>query len=643
MFIAKSIYNSEDDFFNEVFKPAFSEAVSINVVSGYFSAQVFELFKEELKNDHLSKFRLIIGADTSKESIEFIQKLLDCTKEEIIERIYDNFFSSMSNISNDTILMLHQLLDENKLEIQVGLNNNGYIFHAKEYLIETKNMDMISITGSVNFTSAAMLNNYETIEASQNIERYKSYQMNFNKLWSNCLDTVTVKSIKDYFIGKIETELSKRNIVLPSKENNIKLRDYQLDAINGLLENDFNGLLNMATGTGKTFTSIAAIDAFIRENSSKYHLINIVVPYLHLATQWKDEIIKSMGANTTILVCHSEISDWKKKFIYYVEMLEFENIFVIMVNNTFKLNFDELKEYYVSNNSVLIFDEAHNLTNKEYLKLINENIFNHKIALTATPNHYIDTKRTENLYEYFGKYEYKYDLAKAIENGHLTRYDYNVHIVSLDVEEEKEYKRLTKLIKKSKGGIQKNNLLEQRSLILSTSKQKLQKLQELIIDKETINHTLIYCSAGSVGIDDKYDYSHLEQTSKLITDVKNGVVSQKITYAESTKERVKIVDSFIKGHTQIILAIRCLDEGYNIPAIKDAYILSSTQNPKEFVQRRGRILRKFKGKVKSSITDFIVEIDGEIVEEDIARFKEYVYLAENKEESIRKINNYIWS
>lgn len=636
-------YDSDDNILNEVLLPSFDKGKHIDIVSAYFGIEAFDLFYDEITAySKDNKIRLIIGADSGYESQFVLHTLSSSNYGEVIEHLANNFFEKIVNVKDDTLLLLHKFLMENILEIKVGFDNENNLFHSKFYLFSDYINNFISINGSVNFTYSGLVRNYEQITVRNDNNFYFQMKQKFEKLWTNSSEKVTTKYIQECFINKIEKEFENRNINTTKPDEKVQLRDYQKEAINGLLDNNFNGLLNMATGTGKTFTSISALNAFLNTNNEKNYLVNIVVPYKHLISQWEESLKKIIGNDISILKCHSENNNWKNIFSYYIDSLDTDNVFILMVDNTFKKNFDNLKEYYKVNNSILMVDEAHNFGNNVYEMLMNEYIFNHKIALTATPNHYLDEKRTENLYKYFGKYEFVYDLKDAIKYGHLTKYNYYIHIVSLDADEEKKYKRLTRLIKEEKNNLIKQNYLEERSQILSTSRQKLEKLQDIIKYKEDISNSLIYCSSGKVGIDNQYDYTHLEQTSKLINDIKNDVISQKITYSENINERTKIVESFTKGYTQIILAIRCLDEGYDIPAIKDAYILSSTQNPKEYVQRRGRILRKFEGKEISSITDFIVEIDGEIVEEDHLRFTEYSSLAENKEEVNEKIKLYNW-
>ena len=82
--------------------------------------------------------------------------------------------------------------------------------------------------------------------------------------------------------------------------------------------------------------------------------------------------------------------------------------------------------------------------------------------------------------------------------------------------------------------------------------------------------------------------------------------ASKFTSEETPKERALIKEKFAYGkELQVLVAIKCLDEGVNIPAIKTAFILASTQNPKEYIQRRGRVLRKFPGKEFAEIYDFV--------------------------------------
>ena len=118
-------------------------------------------------------------------------------------------------------------------------------------------------------------------------------------------------------------------------------------------------------------------------------------------------------------------------------------------------------------------------------------------------------------------------------------------------------------------------------------------------------------------------------------------------FSRELNERKIIKENFEKGYLQGIVAIKCLDEGVNIPNIKTVFILASTTNPKEYIQRRGRVLRKTKDidKEFAEIYDFITlprELDSvqyltkeqlklelSLVKKEILRMEEFSRLAIN--------------
>ncbi len=621
MILSKSIYCTEDDFKNEVFRPAFEKSKRIEIASGYFSVEVFELFIDEFyKNDELEKFKLIIGADTSIESLNFIKELVECSNEQFKQKLGEKFFSNISNVSDKTIIKLHELLIKDILEIKVGILKSGDIFHPKNYLF-TNNQFYLSVTGSVNFTVAGMMRNFENIEAKNEKERYLSIHENFELLWDDLRDSVTVKDIKDYFINYVEKEANKRNVEIDITEQsslNIVLRDYQQEAIDGLIDNDFNGFFQMATGTGKTFTSIAALHQFLEDKNKRSILI--LVPYKHLANQWIDSLNVFFKENRKI-ICNSEYN-WREELQSF--RYDDRTNFIVAVNDTYFNNLRIFKRILKSE-SIIIIDEAHNLTSEMICQI--EPQFSHKLGLSATPENYIDETRTLDLFEYFeaDTYMYIYELSKAIKNDFLTKYIYKPIIVDLNVQEIELYNNLSEKINKSDNKLE---YINKRNLVLEKAENKLELLISEIKNMD-LTHTLFYCP---VGTNNENNLKYIEHYAKQIKNVRNDITFEQITSEEKASEREEIIKRFESKNTDALLAIKCIDEGYDIPCIKKAFITYSTRNPKEFVQRRGRVLRKHKGKKITEIYDFIVCVDGTIPYDEYNRFKVYSDLAENQDE-----------
>ena len=279
-----------------------------------------------------------------------------------------------------------------------------------------------------------------------------------------------------------------------------------------------------------------------------------------------------------------------------------------------------------------------------------------RLALSATIERYRDDVGTKKLLEYFGEKCIELPLSKAIQMGCLTSYYYYPIPVYLDDDEFDKYKSLTKSISKLGGASEENCkknptielLLLKRARIIAGAKQKVDKLLKIIEPYKHDDHMLVYCGATKYDRTDISDEEDIKQIDYICLKLNElyGFKLRKFTSSESKEERIEIKNSFIDGSAlQLIAAIKCLDEGVNIPAIKRAFILASSTNPKEYIQRRGRVLRKSEGKDFAEIFDFITlprkisnvefcsmedrKIDLSLIKKELTRMMDFANTARN--------------
>lgn len=631
----KIIYKSEEIF--DALKSNIISANEIRIATGYFSNKIFDMFKDEFKHliDDNGKFKLIIGADATADSIAFFQAVLNMSKEEFLTQLSTNYFENFKNLSTEALQVVFDLFDRNILEVKVGIANDGGIFHVKEYIFE--NEDYFNhITGSLNFTQNALLSNHESIQYFSNHETFHKLKELFDKRWNNLLETVSVVEVNDFLAEECIEELSRRGVKVV-RENEVGLRDYQKEAIEELLKYKFNGFLEMATGTGKTFTAISGLNKYTA-SSNKFHFILVIVPYKHLVTQWISSLKTMLDDDVDVFDCHSS-TNWKEVFGIKKNKSKKSNVYCVMISDTLFANFDSIIELISSTNNILIYDEAHNLT-KDNLDKLNDykQKFVAKVGLSATPNNYLDKARTDKLFRFFDGAYFKFELERAIEEGYLTKYNYYPHIIDLESDEINEYRELQRAINLAVDDGEKLELLKKQSDVLSKARNKINKLKEVIEKLDKLEYTLVYCNPGGFKTEELAKRSYIEQITEDLYKTKFQPKIRKITSSESIKERKRIVDLFKIKEVDVILAIKCLDEGYDIPPVRQAFILYSTRNPSEFIQRRGRVLRLSEGKDIAYIHDFVVRVDKEIPPEEKARFIEYYSVSNNKEnlEEFRK-------
>ena len=413
----------------------------------------------------------------------------------------------------------------------------------------------------------------------------------------------------------------------------------------------------MATGTGKTFTGLGAITKIYQEKKGKLAVV-IVCPYQHLVNQWVEDILKF---NIMPIIGHSasEQKDFKKRLkdaiIDY--NLGIRNFFCfISTNATYSTKTIQNELSKIKGDLLLVVDEAHNFGAQSLIKTLDDK-FKYRLALSATFERHNDEEGTKKLREYFGEKCIEFTLDEAIAEGYLTPYKYYPIIVSLNDDELSQYKQLTSRIskciindrngKKSLSERGKRLLLE-RARIVAGAREKIPILKKYLKEYVNDKHLLVYCGATTLSDDESgviEDKRQIDIITKMMSEELNMKVSQ-FTSRESNEEREILRKEFGEGKLlQALIAIRCLDEGVNIPQIKTAFILASTTNPKEYIQRRGRVLRKDKGKQFAIIYDFVTlprkietiwnltedEIKGEktLAKNELKRVEEFKRLALN--------------
>lgn len=395
----------------------------------------------------------------------------------------------------------------------------------------------------------------------------------------------------------------------------IETRPYQQEAIRSWADANGRGILRMATGTGKTITALLAATHVAESVGGNLTLV-VAVPYQHLVDQWATDL-REFGA--TPVLAYQSRRNWQPRLER--ELLEFnkgvrELCVVITTHRTLSQDPARKTVQRTVGQSMLIGDEVHHLGASQTQEALLEE-FTFRLGLSATPERWYDEEGTETLDTYFGGTVFEYGLDEAIESGALCEYYYLPHIVELADDEMTRYLELTSKIGRlmARQGeeidLEDNqslqNLLFKRARLIGTAQEKLDLLVDLIERTADPSHSLVYCSDGSTGVD-RDGRRHVDATTdRLRRDC--GLSVQRFTAEEDQEERERLLTAFEAGDIQLLTSIRCLDEGVDVPATRTAYLLASTSNPRQYVQRRGRILRQHDEKDLAIIHDFITVPD----------------------------------
>ncbi|WP_201775696.1 DEAD/DEAH box helicase [Photobacterium angustum] len=348
----------------------------------------------------------------------------------------------------------------------------------------------------------------------------------------------------------------------------------------------------------------------------------VSVPYIELANQWVKEL---SPFNIYPIKCYENASNWTsvldQKILRY-RCGDIKFVCVVVVNKTMSEIHFQSRINKINNSDILfIGDECHHLGSQGYFESLPD--AKYRIGLSATPfrsendeiegSPFPDTVKM-NLLSYFKGVVSEYSLSDAIKDGILAPYRYELVPVYLNDDEQERYEdystKIQKLILKAQSsGLnteEKQSLTKWcgfRSRLLATCEGKLPALINYLKDNPqlTLTHSLIYVGEGKA-IDEEQAY-----ISKVTNSLHEfGCKVAKFTSQETSHERKKIMESFKDETIESLVAMKVLDEGIDVPVCKSAFILASTRNPRQYVQRRGRVLRKSKGKSEALIVDFIV-------------------------------------
>lgn len=662
--------------------PCFQSATHVDCMMGFFSSEILVSLAPGLAtfiNASEGNLRLVISPILSPEDQAAIKEGL-ISPEEIANDVLTEIIFTEDFVSQHTLKCLSWMLRYGRIEIKIALMKDAF-FHPKVWLF-TEQDDVIAAHGSSNMTYAGIHKNIEQLSISKSWEdtnqQYTTERLcdQFKQLWENedesCIVISMPRAIKEnllktyhsdipptetdlYTVNEkgtnsvIESEgtyaidrLSHPSFAIPSylqyEEGPF---EHQGRAVNAWCEAGFQGILEMATGSGKTIA--AMICAHRLYETQKPLLIVVAAPYVPLIQQWCDEIspfglkvvnlTKVNGAKAR----STELSKLKRR-------LRFSNsdvgIVVVTHKTLCKNDFKSELETF-SCKTLLIADEVHNLGSEGFISNPPE-FFDYRLGLSATPIRQYDEEGTEQLFSFFGPIVFKFNLEDAIGRC-LVEYEYYVHPVELTEDEMEEWYILTEKIGKNAWRQDDPDdeddyllkLLRDRRAILENAGNKITELEDVMTQRDDFNklkYTLIYAS-------DKAP-QQLMKVNALLN--KQNVLFHQLTYEETAdhKKTSEIIRSFQEGTLQVLTAKRVLDEGVNIPQIEKAYILASTTVERQWVQRRGRLLRTCRetGKTHSEIHDFIAlppdleNIDKRartLIESELTRIQAFAALARN--------------
>lgn len=695
-------YSSDSDNLPlEFYLQTFPRSKTVYLKLGYFSSSAIRVlaygFAQFIFNGGTIKIvtnHFLYGSD---------KELLDsntATDSEVDEQLISNLTwlkDSLTSESEQFFNCIKYLIKNNRVEIIPVMLFPNKMAHYKQGIFIDKDEKTIFMDGSCNFTANGLLENGE------NISVYRSWGDTFeqNKITDKQQDLAKIcnKDNVQYIyldpakvldaVSSLGKEKSVENLLLDEKEllKNSKFktntaiiekykekldaliekekyepkfpfssspREYQIDAYNAWLDNSKQGIFAMATGTGKTITSLnCLLNEYKKEN--KYQAI-ILVPSKDLLNQWSEEV--SFFNFSNIYHVSSEYK-WKAPLNQLTTHLLFDKDVSFIIISTYQTFSDEKFGRYrkaLPKSTILIADEAHNIGSAKMKLLLPELPFDKRLALSATPKRKFDEEGNSVIEEFFNSrepYTYSFSMEKAIEKGILCQYNYFPKIVSLTDDELDKYieisKKLARFYNIDSGKFIKNDMLEKlllkRKRIIHKAENKKIAFQSILSsqlkDKENLDYSFVYVPEGS----DQEGQNIMSEYLSILEEISPG--TRALAYTGETKNKKEIMARFEQGTINSLFSMKCLDEGVDIPRAELAIFCSSTGNPRQFIQRRGRVLRKHPDKDFATIYDLVVvpnsdsdpstfHIEKSLMREELIRVIYFASLSNNYYEAMAK-------
>lgn len=640
--------------------------------------------------------QLIICPKLSKKDLDIIKKAETVPEHFIADILCHELEEFENECIENHVQVLGWMVANNKIKIKIALvydsdrnimdfeqcEKEG-IFHQKVGILKDEQGNKVSFSGSINESARGWLGNIEEFKVFREWievekEYYESDKNKFVRFWNNSSRRVKTfdapKSLKEKLIEIAPSEpfTYELNQWYKKKKEKITLHEHQTKALLKWIEHDNNGIFEMATGTGKTFTALGCLNEVLRNRDATISVI--ACPYQHLVQQWKKEISRFGIEVDQIIIADSSNPNWKKQLTdAFVDLyLKYKlKIIVLTTHVTFSSNdfIKIIRKEKANKKILLIADEVHGVgAEKTQLGLVEE--YDYRLGLSATPKRWFDDTGTDRLYEYFKGVVYEFRLKDAINSvnpvtgkTYLTPYRYKPKFVALTAEELGEYIDISKVIafkfnsiksKEEKDTILEN-LIFKRANIIKNADMKFVELEKILSEiGDKPKWLIIYCTPQQI---DRITFS---LNSK-------GLIINRFTMEQGTNpnpkygglsEREYLLKEFAVGKYQILVAMKCLDEGVDVPPARTAILMGSSGNPREYIQRIGRILRRFEGKTEAILYDIIVipsfkdlppqirEIEYKIFKKELKRYKEISKIAINSAEALNllsKIMESHWS
>lgn len=631
---------------SQFYIPALAESIEYDRGVGFFSSASLALAARGvaglIKNN--GKMRLVVSPHFSEADLEVIRSA-DQNREDAVEAAMSVAMMDVEALANeierDHVRALGWMLKSGYLDLRIAcvVDEEGNIrgdklFHQKVGILRDADGMAVSFSGSINETVSGWLHNSEEFKVFKSWDSgqkafFQSDEKKFEEMWNNRRHLVRVfrphGAFNNFLINEgrdfdIEfSSLSRKRG--RSKDNAISLFPYQKEAVRKWRECGGRLLFEMATGTGKTRTALACLCELLIKK--RRVVCVIATPQNTLSRQWERELHALSICCDSIMFADSSAgtsAEWSRRLQEEVSRVLIGRSNSLVVFSTHASACDdkligEIESLPSSVTTCLIADEVHGLGAMKQRRALSDR-YDYRIGLSATPSRWFDESGTDLIHSYFGD-SFVFPISSAQNTINpltgrpfLCPYRYHLIFATLTDEESERYCELSRRIARLSHGDDVEDpdrlkrLLLERARIKKDADNKLLEFEKLV-DSEDLAGGIVFTSPR-----------HINEVESVLG--RRGIAAHRYTSKQGTTRRVEygglsereyILKLFKQGDYKMLIAMRCLDEGIDVPEARVAVLLSSSTNPREYVQRIGRVIRQSPNKEVAEIYDFVVEPD----------------------------------
>ena len=635
-----SYHKLEDNVAKDFYLPCMRNSTVYKRISGYFGSTIYLIAWSALRefiqnNGHM---QILCSPYISEKDAEAIKEGVVARTDEVLAKAFEREMEEMLQHESlaSAAKLLACLIATGVVEIKLVVVHDEKkkdptlerLFHDKAGIFIDNEQNAVSFRGSINETFKGLSDNgnIESIDVFQSWDGGKDAQrgieisQGFDKIWRGDYDVIethelpseTEKYIKnkttDYhweeLLDEVEVSVNLAEKWRPNKATDIiKLKDHQTNALEAWESQGHHAIYQGCTGCGKTIIAISAIRHELEIGKS----VLVLVPSKELLANWDSEIRRILtDIEINVFLCGDGNNSWRNSgnlSLWTSPSESMHNIVIAIMDTAAKPEF--INAVNEGEHLFIVADEVHRTGSPSHRKLFSVE-YGSALGLSATPERFGDPVGTQAIKDYFGEIiDPPYTLKQALDDEVLTPYFYYPKRVKLTPQEQEDWDDITKEISKryaithsgSKEGNTEDAFMQsmmiKRARILKKAENKIPIAIHILNNHYKDGQKwLVYC-------EDKV------QLKEVLFAIRKLGIDAYAYYADMPGDRENTLKYFA-ANGGVVVSIKCLDEGVDIPATTHALILASSKNPREFIQRRGRILRRAAGKTLSFLYDAIV-------------------------------------